>query len=70
MPISKLGGQEMAGRNMPVADLSRVTDFVKGVEQEADARHAATRKALLETIAVYGGVKAWQVYRNAKKGKR
>lgn len=57
----------MARKNMPVADLSRVTDFVKGIEQDADARHKATRDAILETVGIYGAVKAWEVYRNAKK---
>lgn len=60
----------MANKNLPVADLSRVTEFVQGIEQEADARHKATRDAILETIAVYGAAKAWEVYRNAKKRRR
>lgn len=60
----------MAGKKLPVADLSRVTDFVNGIEQEADARHIATRNAILETVAVYGAAKAWEIYRNAKKRRR
>jgi hypothetical protein len=60
----------MAGKKLPVADLSRVTDFVKGIEQEADERHKDTRNALLQTVAIYGAAKAWEVYRNAKKRRR
>lgn len=60
----------MASKRLPVADLSRVTEFVQGIEQEADARHKATRDALVETVLAYGAGKAWDVYRNAKKRRR
>lgn len=61
----------MAGSRMPTTDLGRVADFVRGIEESADKRHAATRRAVADTALLYAGLKAWEVYRaHKKRGRR
>lgn len=58
----------MAGKkSMPVADLSRVTDFVSGIEDAAAKRKKNANKALLDTALIYAGLRGWEVYRKNKK---
>jgi hypothetical protein len=57
-------------RNLPVADLGRVTDFVDGLKDARDKEAANTRKAVVDALVIWGGLKAWETYRANKKRRR